>query len=226
MANVTRHIGLSLGADICWPLCFEQILKRLKLSIPIGGDRIRFDVERLTIEPFDLAQPCKYAVVVDRLTHWFHTSREWIKKAVVMDDLYVFNNPWSVQSMEKQTSYCAMMKLGMPIPNTMLIPPKEYDNRDDDLQATLEQYARYFDLESIGEQVGKRSKEFGTLGMMLRDLLHFGLTGLRIDCVWQKERNIVFHRNDIGASTQATSCGGNQQDSCTSPNHSSFCTTN
>jgi len=29
------------------------------------------------------------------LTHWYHTSREWIKKAVIMDGLYVFNNPWS-----------------------------------------------------------------------------------------------------------------------------------
>jgi hypothetical protein len=33
----------------------------------------------------------------------YHTSREWIKKAVIMDGLYVFNNPWSVQSNEKQT---------------------------------------------------------------------------------------------------------------------------
>ena len=33
MAHVTRRIGLSLGADICWPICFEQILKRLDLSV-------------------------------------------------------------------------------------------------------------------------------------------------------------------------------------------------
>ena len=59
----------------------------------------------ITIEPFDLKQPVSYDVVIDRLTHWYHTSREWIKKAVLMDGLYVFNNPWSVQSMEKQTSY-------------------------------------------------------------------------------------------------------------------------
>ena len=100
MANLTRHIGLSLGADLCWPICFEEILKRLKLEIPLGGDRIRFDVERVAIEPFDLGQPCKYCVVVDRLTHWFPMTREWIKKAIIMDGLYVFNNPWSVQSME------------------------------------------------------------------------------------------------------------------------------
>ncbi len=73
--------------------------------------------ERVTIEPFDLRQPSSYDLVVDRLTHWYTTSREWIKKAVLMDGLYVFNNPWAIQSMEKHTSYCAMMRLGMPIPD-------------------------------------------------------------------------------------------------------------
>ena len=61
-------------------------------------------------------QPVKYDVVIDRLTHWYDTSREWIKKGVLMDGLYVFNNPWSVQSMEKHTSYAAMTALGMPDP--------------------------------------------------------------------------------------------------------------
>ena len=74
MANVTRNIGLSLGADICWPLCFEGIMKRAKLAIPWKGDTVDFDVERVTIEPFDLAQHVKYDVVIDRLTHWYGTS--------------------------------------------------------------------------------------------------------------------------------------------------------
>ena len=43
-----------------------------------------------------------------------------------MDDLYVFNNPWSIQANEKHTTYCAMMRLGMPIPDTWMVPPKEY----------------------------------------------------------------------------------------------------
>ena len=153
MANVTRKIGLSLGADICWPICFEGILEELKLSIPFEGDTLDFAVERVSIEPFDLRQPCQYDVVIDRLTHWFHTSREWIKKSVVMDDLYVFNNPWSVQSMEKATSYAAMMRLGFPVPETWLIPPKEHAPSDD-LDPTLKQYAKLFDLQGIGEKLG------------------------------------------------------------------------
>jgi hypothetical protein len=153
MAEVTRRIGLSLGADLCWPLCFEHMMKRLDLRIPWQGDTLRFEVERVTIEPFELRQACKYDVVVDRLTHWYHTSREWIKKCIVLNDLYVFNNPWSVQANEKHTSYCAMMRLGMPIPETWMLPPKSYEPTPD-LKATLTRYAQLFDLKKVGEQVG------------------------------------------------------------------------
>lgn len=153
MAHVTRHIGLSLGADICWPICFEEILKRLKLTVAHQGDTLTFDVSRVTIEPFDLKQPVRYDLVVDRLTHWYHTSREWIKKAVVLDDLYVFNNPWSIQANEKHTTYAAMMRLGLPIPDTWMVPPKAYD-KTADLEPTLQRYARLFDVGTIGQKLG------------------------------------------------------------------------
>ena len=151
MAEVRRRIGLSLGADLCWPICYEEVLRRLDLALEIDGDTVRFDVDRVTIEPFDLRQPSSYDLVVDRLTHWYTTSREWIKKAVLMDGLYVFNNPWAIQSMEKHTSYCAMMRLGMPIPETWIVPPKDYEFKAlPDLAITLARYAKLFDLDEIG----------------------------------------------------------------------------
>jgi hypothetical protein len=153
MARVTRKIGLSLGADICWPLCYEGILRKLDLAIPWEGDSVHIEVERVSIEPFDLRQPCKYDMVLDRLTHWYHTSREWIKKSILMDGLYVLNNPWAVQSMEKHTSYCAMMALGMPIPETWMVPPKSYEQTPD-LGPTLRAYAKLFDLGAVGNRIG------------------------------------------------------------------------
>src|SRR5689334_11789594 len=153
MANVTRTIGLSLGADLCWPICYEQILARFAPALKVGRDTVRFAVERVSIEPYDLRQPCRYDLVVDRLTHWYSVSREWIKKSILMDDLYVFNNPWAIQAMEKHTTYAAMMALGLPVPETWMIPPKEYEPKPD-LAVTLERYARLFDLGEIGAAVG------------------------------------------------------------------------
>jgi len=144
---------LSLGADICWPICYEELLKRLDLHLAIGGDSVSIECDRVYIEPFDLSQSCRYDVVIDRLTHWYHTSREWIKKAILVNDLYVFNNPWSLQSMEKQTTYAAMMRLGFPVPETWMIPPKEYQDSAD-LKQTLTRYAKLFDLGAIGDRIG------------------------------------------------------------------------
>jgi hypothetical protein len=153
VTSVTRRIGLSLGADLCWPACFEAIMKRLELAIPSGDDTIRFAVERVTIEPFDLRQASHYDLVIDRLTHWYATSREWIKKCIVMNDLYVFNNPWSIQANEKHTSYAAMMRLGMPVPDTWMIPPKAYEPTTD-LEPTLQRYAKLFDVGTLGDRLG------------------------------------------------------------------------
>ncbi|MCB9919750.1 MAG: hypothetical protein H6832_15215 [Planctomycetes bacterium] len=144
MTSTTRRIGLSLGADICWPIAYEHIVNQLGLDVA---------VDRVPIEPFDLEQPIDYDVVIDRLTHWYGVRREWIKKALLLDDVYVFNNPWSVQSMEKQTTYCAMMRLGLHVPKTWLIPPKSYKDVPD-LERTLQSYAKLFDLPAIGERIG------------------------------------------------------------------------
>jgi len=46
-----------------------------------------------------------------------------------------------------------MIRLGMPIPTTWLVPPKEYAPTPD-LRHTLERYARFFDFDELGEQVG------------------------------------------------------------------------
>ena len=153
MTDRTVNIGLSLGADICWPICYETLLKDLNLNIRHDGQQMKFVSERVTIEPFNLQQPVKYDVVIDRLTHWYSTSREWIKKGILLDDLYVYNNPWSLQSNEKHTSYAAMLRLGLPVPETWMLPPKAYEESDD-LKETLRQYARMFSLEDIGNDMG------------------------------------------------------------------------
>jgi hypothetical protein len=155
MALVTRRIGLSLGADICWPAAFQALVRELDLALPIGGDQVRFEVERVPVEPFDLQGPCRYDLVLDRLSHWYFHRREWVKKIVLMDGAYVPNNPWSIQAYEKHTSYVAMMRLGLPIPKTVLIPTKDYDAADHpDMMVTVRKYNRLFDLAKVGAEVG------------------------------------------------------------------------
>ena len=42
-----------------------------------------------------------------------------------MDDVYLLNNPFTFQAMEKHSAYCAMMRLGLKVPETWLIPHKQ-----------------------------------------------------------------------------------------------------
>ena len=99
------------------------------------------DVERVTNEPFDLRYRPRYELVIDRLGWWYALPREWLKKVVLMDDVYVMNNPFTFQAMEKHSAYCAMMRLGLKVPDTWLIPHKQ-PPANERFQTTAERYNR------------------------------------------------------------------------------------
>jgi hypothetical protein len=153
LSRLVRRIGLSLGADTCWPICFEDLIQELDVTVQSGGDEIRFAVERVPIEPYSLRAKVPYDLIVDRLTWWYAPMREWLKKAVLVDGAYTWNNPWSIESNQKHTAYAAMTALGLPIPETWMVPPKSYEPKPD-LEITLQRYARLFDLKEAGAAVG------------------------------------------------------------------------
>jgi hypothetical protein len=78
--------------------------------------------ERITNEPFDLRSVPRYSLVIDRLAWWYDVPREWLKKIALLNDVYLLNNPFTFQAMEKHSAYCAMMRLGLKVPDTWLIP--------------------------------------------------------------------------------------------------------
>ena len=66
----------------------------------------------------------RYDLVIDRLAWWYFVPREWLKKAALVNDTYMLNNPFTFQAMEKHSAYCAMIRLGFDIPPTVLVPYK------------------------------------------------------------------------------------------------------
>ena len=146
---MTRHIiGLLLGTEEDWPTAFEEILGRLG---PVEGHS--FDCERITIEPFSLRDQPRYRLVIDRLAYWYYHPREWLKKVAMMDGVYLLNSPFTFQSMEKHAAYCAMMRLGLKVPETVLVP---YKNPPDNSRYayTAARYNQPFDLDAIAERIG------------------------------------------------------------------------
>ena len=88
--------------------------------------------------------------MIDRLAYWYYLPREWLKKVALMNDVYLLNSPFTFQSMEKHAAYCAMIRLGLKVPPTVLVPQKNPpDNAR--FQYTAAQYNQPFDLAAIAE---------------------------------------------------------------------------
>ena len=151
---MTRHlIGLLLGTEDDWPSAFEEILRRLGPVKDSDGGEHAFDCERITIEPFSLRDQPRYQLVIDRLAYWYYHPREWLKKVAMMDGVYLLNSPFTFQSMEKHAAYCAMMRLGLKVPETVLVPYKNpLDNNR--YAYTAARYNQPFDLDAIAERIG------------------------------------------------------------------------
>jgi hypothetical protein len=152
-------IGLLLGTEDDWPRVFEALIERLP-AIEHGGERHELGTERITNEPFDLRARPRYDLVIDRLGWWYEIAREWVKKAALMDDVYLLNNPFTFQAMEKHSAYCAMIRLGLKVPETWMVPhkvPTTVPRREYQLERFEHMATRYnlpFALEEVAERVG------------------------------------------------------------------------
>ena len=146
----THVIGLLLGAEEDWPAAFESLLERVAPSITQSGLTHEFTTERVTIEPFNLRAVPRYSLVIDRLAWWYHMPREWLKKVALMNEVHLLNNPFTFQSMEKHAAYCAMMRLGLRVPETWMVPNKVPPDNPR-FATTAERYVRRFDLEGVAD---------------------------------------------------------------------------
>jgi hypothetical protein len=153
MADAKHLIGLLLGTEEDWPQAFETLVSRLGPIKDASGTNHTVTTERITMEPFDLRDKPRYDLVVDRLAYWYFLPREWLKKVALMDDVYLLNSPFTFQSMEKHAAYCAMLRLGLKVPQTVLVPHK---NPPDNARFayTAAKYNRPFDLDEIAEGIG------------------------------------------------------------------------
>jgi hypothetical protein len=152
-ADTTHLIGLLLGTEDDWPRAFEGLVRKLGSVTDADGHTHRVQTERVTIEPFDLRDMPRHGLVIDRLAYWYHHPREWLKKIALANDVYLLNSPFTFQAMEKHAAYCAMMRLGMKVPQTVLVPPKEPVDHTK-YAYTAERYNRSFDLDAIAERIG------------------------------------------------------------------------
>ncbi|HYL70644.1 MAG TPA: hypothetical protein VEY89_05010, partial [Candidatus Dormibacteraeota bacterium] len=149
----THLIGLLLGVEEDWPGAFESLLRRLDPAIVVDGETHRFSTERVTIEPFNLRAVPRYSLVIDRLAWWYDMPREWLKKVTLMNPVHLLNNPFTFEAMQKHAAYCAMIRLGLKVPETWMLPHKKPPDNPR-FEGTAQRYLRYFDLDEVARAVG------------------------------------------------------------------------
>src|ERR1700755_2283102 len=154
MADVVEHtIGLLLGTEDDWPRAYEALLRRGGAIRAPAAREHRVRSVRVTIEPFNLRDKPKHDLVIDRLAYWYYHPREWLKKIALMDDVYLLNSPFTFQAMEKHAAYCAMLRLGLKVPETVLIPHKNPPDHQR-FAYMAAKYTQPFDLGAIAARIG------------------------------------------------------------------------
>jgi hypothetical protein len=109
-------IGLLVGREATFPPALIKEINRRQAGVvaeyvKIGGVR--------------MAEPCEYAVIIDRISHEVPFYRAYLKNAV-LSGAKVINNPFWWTADDKFFDYSLATRLGIAIPRTVLLPQKAY----------------------------------------------------------------------------------------------------
>ena len=122
------------------------------------NSRSGIKAEWISLGPQSLQEKCPYHVIIDRLSHCYEFYQAYLKKAA-LTGTYVINNPFRFLCDDKFFNYGLAQDLGIPVPKTVLLPSREYDERvlnHDDLHnlKVVPGHGEEFDWKSVIEVVG------------------------------------------------------------------------
>jgi hypothetical protein len=110
-----KKIGVLFGMENTFP---GALVERIN-SLEIDGITAEF----VEVGGVFMAQPCPYAVIVDRISHDMPFYRAYLKNAV-LTGTQVINNPFWWSADDKFFNYSLAAKLGVAVPRTVLLPHK------------------------------------------------------------------------------------------------------
>jgi hypothetical protein len=112
----TKKIGVIVGREWSWPPAFIEEVNRRDVDVT---------AEFLKLGGTQMAEPCEYEVIIDRISHEIPYYRTYLKNAALAGT-HVINNPfwWSADDKFFGASLCA--KLGIAHPKTVALPSHSY----------------------------------------------------------------------------------------------------
>jgi hypothetical protein len=112
-----KKIGVLFGMENTFP---GALVERIN-SMGVDG----IEAEFVQVGGVEMAKPCPYAVIVDRISHDMPFYRAYLKNAV-LTGTQVINNPFWWSADDKFFNYALAEKLGVAVPKTVLLPHKMF----------------------------------------------------------------------------------------------------
>ena len=111
-----RKVGLLVGREWSWPPAFIDRVTQRNAGV---------EVEFVQLDAVRMDEPCRYAVIVDRISHEVPYYRSYLKYAV-LQGVTVVNNPFMWTADDKFFGATLATKLGVASPRTAALPNKAY----------------------------------------------------------------------------------------------------
>jgi len=110
-------IGVLYGMEESFPPALVDHINTM------GAKEVR--AEHLKTGAVEMAAPTCYSVIIDRISHDIPFYRSFLKNAV-LTGTKVINNPFWWSADDKFFNYSLASKLGVAVPNTVLLPHKKH----------------------------------------------------------------------------------------------------
>ena len=121
-----KKIGILFGQENTFP---QALIERIN-SFNVPGITAEF----VMIHEVEQGKASEYAVIFDRISQDIPFYRAYLKNAA-LQGTHVINNPFWWSADEKFFNNCLAIKLGVPVPKTILLPSNQLppDTTDDSL---------------------------------------------------------------------------------------------
>ncbi len=112
-----KKIGILFGQERSFPQAFvERVIAKNEKGIT---------AEFVSIDKVMQGEATDYAVIIDRISQVVPFYRAFLKNAAITGTA-VINNPFWWSADEKFFNNALAMKVGVPVPKTVLLPSKEH----------------------------------------------------------------------------------------------------
>ncbi|MEO8582620.1 MAG: hypothetical protein ABI415_02425 [Flavitalea sp.] len=138
-----KKIGILFGQERSFPMAFIERINNKNIDGIIA--------EPARIDKVVQGAADEYAVIVDRISQDVPFYRAYLKNAAVCGTA-VINNPFWWSADEKFFNNCLTVKIGVPVPKTVLLPSREVPTDTSD--QSFSNLAYPLDWQSIFDYVG------------------------------------------------------------------------